>query len=47
MFYVMQIRRSWYEIEEVLVWLKEKKAALEVLPLLNANACNFHPYVED
>lgn len=46
MWKVITIRRSYYETEEVIVWVRNLEAVLEVLPLLKTDACicrDFNP----
>ena len=44
MWKIISIRRSYYETEQVLVWVKNLEALLDLLPLLNADACTCHKF---
>jgi len=44
MWKVITIRRSYYETEQVLVWARSLADIVEMLPLLNADACTCHDF---
>ena len=44
MWKVLCIRRSYWETEEVLVWVKNLEALLDLLPLLNTDSCTSHAF---
>ena len=44
MWKTISIRRSYYETEQVLVWVKNLEALLDLLPLLNTDACTCHNF---
>jgi hypothetical protein len=43
MFYVMTIRRSYHETEQVLIWLKSKADIMGLLDGLRLDACTLRP----
>lgn len=42
MWKVLSIRRSYYETEQLLVWVQSLEALLDLLALLNIDACTYH-----
>lgn len=44
MWKIITIRRSYYENEEILVWARNLEAVIDLLPLLNADACTCRNY---
>jgi hypothetical protein len=44
MWKIISIRRNYYTTEQVLVWVKNLEALLDLLPLLNTDACTCHNF---
>jgi hypothetical protein len=47
MWKIMTIRRSYYEIEEVLVWMKnpwDLSASCKLMEMMGIQSANFHNY---
>ena len=49
MWKIMTIRRSYYEVEEILVWFKhpwDLSAACKLMETIGVQGANFHDYQE-
>jgi hypothetical protein len=47
MWKIMTIRRSYYENEEILVWVRNLEAVIDLLPLLGTDAATLRNYNGD
>jgi len=47
MWKLLTVRRSYYQTDEYLVWVRSPQDILDLLPLLHAEAATCHTFKED
>lgn len=44
MWKIVTIRRNWHTTEEILVWVRNREAILDLLPVLKTSSANMHDF---